>query len=83
MAIKASLGRLALPNRVAEYVTGKLQAGLQLLPFEWSHASGVERLPYHHRDPFDRALIAQARAERLAIVTGDRAFRDYDVTIVW
>lgn len=83
MAIKAGLGRLTLPATAAEYIGGKLQAGLQLLPFDWSHAAAVETLPRHHRDPFDRALVAQAQAERLSIVSGDNAFRRYDLTVIW
>jgi PIN domain nuclease of toxin-antitoxin system len=43
----------------------------------------VRHLPSHHRDPFDRLLIAQAQVERLPIVTADPSFADYDVTVVW
>jgi PIN domain nuclease of toxin-antitoxin system len=83
MAIKARLGRLVLPTPVAEYIAGKLDAGLRILPVEWTHAAAVETLPFHHRDPFDRLLAAQARAEALPIVTGDRVFRKYGVETVW
>ncbi len=83
MAIKASLGRLTLPMSVAEFVADKLRAGVRVLPVDWQHAAAVERLPFHHRDPFDRVLVAQAQVERLAIVTGDRVFRRYGVQIVW
>jgi PIN domain nuclease of toxin-antitoxin system len=54
-----------------------------MLSVDWAHAAAVERLPFHHRDPFDRLLIAQAQTERLAIVTSDPAFRKYDVRVVW
>jgi PIN domain nuclease of toxin-antitoxin system len=83
MAIKASLGRLVLPGTAAEYTRGKLASGLQMLSIDWSHAAAVEALPFHHRDPFDRLLIAQAQIERMAIVTADPAFRKYDVRVVW
>jgi len=43
----------------------------------------VERLPWHHRDPFDRLLVAQATLEGAAVVSGDAALRPYDVTLVW
>jgi len=43
----------------------------------------VERLPFHHRDPFDRLLVAQAQTERLAVVTTDAVFRKYGVRVVW
>ncbi len=83
MAIKASLGRLTLAMSVAEFVAEKLRAGVRVLAVDGQHAAAVERLPFHHRDPFDRVLVAQAQVERLAIVTGDRVFRRYGVQIVW
>jgi PIN domain nuclease of toxin-antitoxin system len=83
MAIKASLGRLSLPETAADYIAGKLQSGLQMLPIEWPHAAAVESLPFHHRDPFDRVLVAQAQLEDLSIVSGDPAFRKYGVRVVW
>ena len=83
MAIKAGLGRLTLPAPTAEYVEDKLRSGVRMLPVDWSHAAAVERLPLHHRDPFDRLLVAQAQAERLAVVTRDRVFRRYGVQVVW
>jgi PIN domain nuclease of toxin-antitoxin system len=83
MAIKISLGRLTLPATAAEYVAGRSQTGLQMLPIDWPHAAAVETLPFHHRDPFDRLLIAQAQLEDLPIVSGDPAFRKYDVRVVW
>ena len=83
LAIKSSLGRLTLPAPVAEYVADKMTAGLHVLPVDWVHAAAVERLPFHHRDPFDRLLVAQAQTERLPIVTSDRVFRRYGVTVIW
>ena len=83
LAIKSSLKRLVLPAPAAEYIAEKEQAGLRVLPVEWSHAAAVESLPFHHRDPFDRLLVAQAQTEKLAVVTGDPAFRKYGVRVVW
>jgi PIN domain nuclease of toxin-antitoxin system len=83
MAIKASLGRLTLPASAADYTRSKLEGGLEMLPIDWSHAAAVETLPVHHRDPFDRLLIAQAQIEGLGIVSGDPAFRKYHVQVVW
>jgi len=83
MAIKASLGRLTLPTTAGEYIAGKMKNGLQTLPIEWIHAAAVETLPAHHRDPFDRLLIAQAQLEECAIVSADPAFRQYDVRVIW
>lgn len=83
MAIKSSLGRLTLPGTLEDYVAEKLAEGFQMLPVDWTHAAAVERLPFHHRDPFDRLLVAQSLAERVPIVTRDRVFRRYGVQVVW
>ena len=83
MAIKLSTRRLKLSAPADEYVRDKVQRGLRVLSVEWPHAAAVERLPFHHKDPFDRLIIAQAQAERLAVVTNDPLFRQYGVTVVW
>ena len=83
IAIKVKLGRLTLPDSVEEYVTEKIEAGLQTLPVDWQHAAAVEKLPLHHRDPFDRLLVAQALTEGLPLVTGDPALRAYGVKVIW
>jgi PIN domain nuclease of toxin-antitoxin system len=83
MAIKSSLGRLELPKPAPEYFAGKVRQGLRIAPVEWSHAALVERLPFHHRDPFDRLIIAQALVDRLTVVTRDPVFGDYGVAVVW
>jgi PIN domain nuclease of toxin-antitoxin system len=83
VAIKASLGRLRLPVDVSAF----LQAALRDLPVgevpvAHAHAARVADLPLHHRDPFDRIMIAQAQVEGLAIMTVDRAFRAYGVPLI-
>ena len=83
MAIKSSLRRLTLPARTSDYIADKVQRGLQILTIDWPVAAAVERLPFHHRDPFDRLIIAQAQAERVDVVTKDRVFRRYGVKVVW
>jgi len=80
IAIKRSLGRVTLPDGWA--------AALQRLRFDPMpvtaiHAAAVERLPWHHRDPFDRLLVAQASVERCALVTADRRLRKYPIETVW
>lgn len=83
IAIKWALGRLPLPEPPAVYVPGRMrQSGVTGLPIEHAHALRVSALPDHHRDPFDRLIIAQAQLERLPIVTVDRAFEPYDVRMV-
>lgn len=83
MAIKARLGHLTLPKTVGEYVDEKVRAGLRILPVAAAHAAAVEGLPFHHRDPFDRIIAAQARAERWPVVSADELFEKYGVKRVW
>jgi PIN domain nuclease of toxin-antitoxin system len=83
MAIKAGLGRLHLPATVERYVQEKIEQGYHVLPVSWEHAARVEQLPWHHRDPFDRLLAAQALVEGCPVVTRDRVFKKYGVDMMW
>ena len=84
IAIKISLGRLTLIDPLERFIPEQLAANeFDLLPIEIDHAGRVATLPFHHRDPFDRLLVAQALAHRLAIVSADRLFRDYGVKRLW
>ena len=83
LAIKASLDRLTVPTSIADYLSAKVRDGLRILSIEWPHAAAVERLPFHHRDPFDRLIVAQAQADRLPVVTKDKVFRKYGVDVIW
>ena len=78
--IKASLGRLDLPDTIE---AGVLASGFERLLITFSHAERAASLPPHHRDPFDRMLIAQAQAEELILVTHDRLLKPYEVGILW
>lgn len=80
VAVKRSLGKLVLPE---EYLRLLLDAGVQGLAVSVDHAAAVARLPWHHRDPFDRMLVAQASIEGAALVSPDEALRPYGVTLVW
>ena len=79
IGVKASVGRLEVPSEI-----GKLarDGGLRILRLEPEHGLAVASLPMRHRDPFDRLLIAQARAEGFAIITADARFREYEVDVV-
>ena len=83
IAIKHSLGKLRLPEPPARYVPSRLDVlRTRPLPIEHSHALHVATLPDHHRDPFDRLLIAQAQLEELPILTADPVFARYEVTTI-
>jgi PIN domain nuclease of toxin-antitoxin system len=84
MAIKSRLGRLILPKPLEDYINEKREGGIQILPVDWTHASRTESLPDHHRDPFDRLLIAQSLVEHLPLVTADKTFHRYKgLKILW
>jgi PIN domain nuclease of toxin-antitoxin system len=79
--IKTGLGKLNLPlDRLEATIAA---AGFTVLPVTAAHALEVRHLPPLHRDPFDRLLIAQARYEKLTLVTCDAAIRRYPVRTLW
>lgn len=80
IATKRALGKLSAPESLPEVIGDE---GFAFLPVSARHAWGVGGLPSHHRDPFDRLLIAQARAEGLAVVTADERFAAYGVDVRW
>ncbi len=84
MTIKHALGRLELRGAPRTFVYGQVaRHGFEPLVISLEHVLGVADLPPYHADPFDRLLIAQARVERLTIVTADDAFGAYDVDVLW
>lgn len=76
--IKRSLGKLSVPENYLDLVT---ESGISEWPFRSSDARGLSGLFYHHKDPFDRMLIASAIAHNLAIVTSDAAFSQYPIEV--
>jgi PIN domain nuclease of toxin-antitoxin system len=79
IGVKAALGKLVVPRDLREHL---LESGLRVLGLAPEHGLGVADLPVHHRDPFDRLLISQARFEGLTIVTADSRFAAYDVPVI-
>jgi PIN domain nuclease of toxin-antitoxin system len=80
VAIKRALGTLQIPMT---FVDDVLRSDAMKLPISIHHAAGVERLPHHHRDPFDRLLISQATVEKATIVSSDEQLHAYDVPVLW
>ncbi len=84
MQIKSQLGKLSLTAPLDELINKNQQENnIQLLPIELAHITYLQRLPAHHKDPFDRIIIAQAIIEGLTVITVDHAFDDYAVPIIW
>lgn len=84
IAIKIALGKYALPESFAQFMERELASNsMTILPIEISHTSQLTTLPFHHRDPFDRLIIAQALAEELQVVSIDSKFDAYGVKRVW
>jgi len=83
IAIKYSLGKLVLPEPPEDFVPKRLaRDAISPLLVQHLHALHVSKLPYHHKDPFDRLIISQAMIERIPIMTVDRQFESYDVKLI-
>ena len=84
MQIKVQLGKLDLAMPIEALVSKNIQENdIYLLPIDLSHITQLEKLPPHHKDPFDRMIIAQAMVEDFTIVSIDGAFSDYAVPVIW
>jgi PIN domain nuclease of toxin-antitoxin system len=84
ICIKANLGKLPLPEPPEQYISSRM-ASLRVLPLDIKHRHTfkVYSLPLHHRDPFDRLLIAQAQVEEFHLMSADGQFRYYQVDLLW
>ncbi|HEX6038519.1 type II toxin-antitoxin system VapC family toxin [Longimicrobium sp.] len=84
IAIKVGLGRLPLPAPIHTFLPRQIAANdLRLLPIAMRHALSVATLPLHHRDPFDRMLVAQALTEDVPILSADAELDRYGVQRLW
>lgn len=84
IAIKSRLGKLKLPADLQSFVAQQLHINaIQVLPIQMAHALHVATLPDHHRDPFDRILVAQSQLELVPILTSDPLIAQYAVTVIW
>lgn len=78
-SVKEAIGKLVVPEPLPVVVVDE---GFEALPITLEHAQRAGELPNHHRDPFDRMLVAQAQIEGLTIVSRDRVFSQYDVAVL-
>jgi PIN domain nuclease of toxin-antitoxin system len=83
MAIKASLGKLELTTSVERFVSEQCELNdIRPLAIALAHVVAVERLPFHHRDPFDRLLVVQARHEGMTLISHDPSLKAYGVPVI-
>lgn len=84
LSIKASLGKISLSNTPSAMMQRMPTIGFSVLDLAPTYLQVLENLPFHHRDPFDRLLIATALAEKLDFISGDQAIRRYHgISITW
>jgi Uncharacterized protein conserved in bacteria len=83
MTIKVSSGKLRLRKSLKEIINVYRELEVTIMPVEPDHALATESLPWHHRDPFDRLLIAQAIHEDLTLVSRDNMFASYPINVLW
>ena len=84
IAIKISIGKYHLTEPLAAFVKREIIANnLKVLPIDVEHTAGVSTLPFHHKDPFDRMLVAQSMVENFPLVSRDAIFDQYGVVRIW
>jgi len=84
MQIKHQLGKLRLALPLAKMISEQREANdIEVLPITLTHVLELENLPFYHKDPFDRLLVAQANSEGAVLITKDAVFEKYPVEVVW
>ena len=84
MSIKSGLGKLSLTQPIEPFILDQARRNrFDILPITLAHIAAVERMPHHHRDPFDRLLIAQSRVEDIPFVSADNLVRAYPIVHLW
>jgi PIN domain nuclease of toxin-antitoxin system len=84
ISIKVSIGKLDVGMTIAELLSREVDGnGFEVLTIQANHLDELTKLVFHHKDPFDRLIIAQALAERMPVVTKDEAFGRYPVSLLW
>ena len=83
LSIKSSLGRLEIISDLNSFFTLVENERFEVMPILPRYLAGIMNLPFHHKDPFDRLIIAQAQTEQLTLISKDLKFKDYDVSLLW
>jgi PIN domain nuclease of toxin-antitoxin system len=84
IAIKVSIGKYPLSVPYETFITKGIDGnGFKVLPIEPKHTAMLTAMPFHHRDPFDRLLVAQAQAEKIPLVSADAILDQYGITRLW
>ncbi|HSK74461.1 MAG TPA: type II toxin-antitoxin system VapC family toxin [Pyrinomonadaceae bacterium] len=84
IAIKFSIGKLSLPDSFGNFIPPQIrQNDIEILPITLPHLDKISSLPFHHKDPFDRLIVAQSMVENLPIVSSDAAFDLYGIERIW
>jgi PIN domain nuclease of toxin-antitoxin system len=84
MAIKSSIGKISFESNLEDFVEDHIKGNnIEILKIELPHVLRIERLPFHHRDPFDRLIIAQAIEDNISVIGNDTEFDKYKVNRVW
>ncbi len=84
MSIKVSIGKLTLTMSFTDLLVQHIYGNaIELLSIQASHLDELTKLPFHHKDSFDRLIIAQAIAEKIAVISQDDLFANYPVTLQW
>ncbi len=84
IAIKVSIGKYQVPGNFEAWMENQIQVNeLEILPIKVAHVGAIVTLPFHHKDPFDRLLVAQALTEKIPIISVDAVLDSYTVTRYW
>ena len=83
IAIKISIGKLEMKNSYQNLPKLLWQNGIEILPFEFEHFEYILTLPFYHKDPFDRIIIAQSVTDKMSLISCDDNFPSYPINIIW
>ena len=84
IALKISIGKLELADRWPEIIDREMRSNfIKFLPITQEHCNCLSELPFHHRDPFDRLIVAQAKTEQMVLLSADSQLKKYNIEVIW